>query len=40
MDPNNYHDLDLSPRVLLGPGPSMVAPRVLRATGDAMHRTP
>src|SRR5512144_372566 len=31
MDPSNYRDLDLSPRILLGPGPSMVAPRVLRA---------
>jgi len=26
-----YHDLEVSPRVLLGPGPSMVHPRVLRA---------
>lgn len=26
-----YRDLDLSPRILLGPGPSMVHPRVLRA---------
>lgn len=31
MDPSTYRDLDLSPRVLLGPGPSMVSPRVLRA---------
>lgn len=31
MDPSTYRDLDLSPRILLGPGPSMVAPRVLRA---------
>jgi alanine-glyoxylate transaminase/serine-glyoxylate transaminase/serine-pyruvate transaminase len=26
-----YTDLDTSPRILLGPGPSMVSPRVLRA---------
>lgn len=31
MDPTVYHDLNLSPRVLLGPGPSMVSPRVLHA---------
>lgn len=28
---NNYRDLNTSSRILLGPGPSMVAPRVLRA---------
>jgi alanine-glyoxylate transaminase/serine-glyoxylate transaminase/serine-pyruvate transaminase len=26
-----YQDLDVSPRILLGPGPSMVSPRVLRS---------
>ncbi len=31
MNPTLYTDLDTSPRILLGPGPSMVAPRVLRA---------
>lgn len=30
-DPRAYADLDPSPRLLLGPGPSMVHPRVLRA---------
>ena len=29
--PSVNHDLDPSPRLLLGPGPSLVAPRVLRA---------
>jgi len=33
MDPTKYHDLNLPPRTLLGPGPSMVAPRVLHALG-------
>jgi alanine-glyoxylate transaminase/serine-glyoxylate transaminase/serine-pyruvate transaminase len=28
---DHYADLNLSPRILLGPGPSMVPPRVLRA---------
>ncbi len=31
MDPKGYRDLHVSPRILLGPGPSMVHPRVLRA---------
>ncbi len=31
MNPARYTDLHVSPRVLLGPGPSMVHPRVLRA---------
>jgi alanine-glyoxylate transaminase/serine-glyoxylate transaminase/serine-pyruvate transaminase len=31
MNAKSYHDLDVSPRILLGPGPSMVAPRVLNA---------
>lgn len=31
MDTHSFADLDVSPRILLGPGPSMVAPRVLRA---------
>ena len=31
MTGSNYADLDTSSRVLLGPGPSMVSPRVLRA---------
>ena len=31
MDASQFLDLDLSPRILLGPGPSMVSPRVLRA---------
>ena len=31
MNPAQYRDLNTSTRVLLGPGPSMVAPRVLRA---------
>ena len=26
-----YADLDIPPRILLGPGPSMAPPRVLRA---------
>ncbi|MGD8455912.1 MAG: alanine--glyoxylate aminotransferase family protein [Anaerolineales bacterium] len=30
MDPNNYKDLDVPSRILLGPGPSVVDPRVLR----------
>lgn len=32
MDVSQLRDLDLSSRILLGPGPSMVSPRVLRAT--------
>jgi alanine-glyoxylate transaminase/serine-glyoxylate transaminase/serine-pyruvate transaminase len=31
MDADRFKDLNLSSRILLGPGPSMVAPRVLRA---------
>ena len=31
MSPQTYTDLNPSPRILLGPGPSMVHPRVLRA---------
>ena len=31
VDPKHYPELDSGPRVLLGPGPSMVHPRVLRA---------
>ena len=31
MEANKYTDLNPSPRILLGPGPSMVSPRVLRA---------
>ena len=30
MDSTQYKDLNLSPRVLLGPGPRMAHPRVLR----------
>ena len=31
MEAKKYQDLNISPRILLGPGPSMVAPRVLNA---------
>ena len=31
MQPTPYPELDPAPRILLGPGPSMVSPRVLRA---------
>ncbi len=31
MDVSNYTQLNISPRILLGPGPSMVDPRVLQA---------
>jgi alanine-glyoxylate transaminase/serine-glyoxylate transaminase/serine-pyruvate transaminase len=31
LDRTQYHELDMPPRILLGPGPSMVDPRVLRA---------
>ena len=31
MDSAQYKDLNLPVRILLGPGPSMVSPRVLRA---------
>ena len=31
MEAMNYQDLNISPRILLGQGPSMVAPRVLNA---------
>ena len=33
MQSRQYTDLDPSPRILLGPGPSMASPRVLRALG-------
>ena len=31
MEVKSYQDLNISPRILLGPGPSMVSPRVLNA---------
>jgi alanine-glyoxylate transaminase/serine-glyoxylate transaminase/serine-pyruvate transaminase len=31
MEAKEYQDLNITPRILLGPGPSMVAPRVLNA---------
>jgi alanine-glyoxylate transaminase/serine-glyoxylate transaminase/serine-pyruvate transaminase len=31
MEVKSYQDLNVTPRILLGPGPSMVAPRVLNA---------
>jgi alanine-glyoxylate transaminase/serine-glyoxylate transaminase/serine-pyruvate transaminase len=31
MEAKSYQDLNVTPRILLGPGPSMVAPRVLNA---------
>lgn len=31
METKSYHDLNIPPRILLGPGPSMVPPRVLGA---------
>ncbi|MGW8251185.1 MAG: pyridoxal-phosphate-dependent aminotransferase family protein, partial [Anaerolineales bacterium] len=31
MNAEQYTDLEVSPRILLGPGPSMASPRVLRA---------
>jgi alanine-glyoxylate transaminase / serine-glyoxylate transaminase / serine-pyruvate transaminase len=31
-----FGDLSISPRILLGPGPSMVHPRVLRVMGTPM----
>ena len=31
MEAKSYHDLNIPPRILLGPGPSMVPPRVLGA---------
>ena len=40
MDATRYTDLNTSQRTLLGPGPSMAHPRVLRAHGDAIGRTP
>ena len=30
-DPNSYPEINMPPRILLGPGPSMVDPRVLKA---------
>ena len=34
MEAKSYHDLNIPPRILLGPGPSMVPPRVLSALGS------
>jgi len=34
-----YTDLNTSPRILLGPGPSMVHPRVLRALAHRLLGT-
>lgn len=31
MDPSNFAELNIAPRILLGPGPSMVHPRVMKA---------
>ncbi len=36
MNPADYKDLNTSPRILLGPGPSMVPPRVLRAMAQPL----
>ena len=36
MGINNLTDLDLPPRILLGPGPSMVPPSVLRAMASPL----
>ena len=36
MNPADYKDLNTSPRILLGPGPSMVHPRVLRAMAQPL----
>ncbi len=36
MDPKKYTDLNTSARILLGPGPSMVHPRVLRALSSPL----
>ena len=36
MEINNLTDLDLPPRILLGPGPSMVPPSVLRAMASPL----
>lgn len=36
MEAPQFLDLDLSPRILLGPGPSMVPPRVLRALASPL----
>jgi aspartate aminotransferase-like enzyme len=35
MEVKSYQDLNISPRILLGPGPSMVSPRVLNALSHA-----
>lgn len=42
MNPNDFKDLEIAPRILLGPGPSMVDPRVLRvmATPVVGHLDP
>ena len=39
MDASQYKDLQISPRVLLGPGPSMVEGRVLRAMATPVTAT-
>ena len=36
MEASQFLDLDLSPRILLGPGPSMVSPRVLRSMASPL----
>ncbi len=36
MNAHDYTDLNTSPRILLGPGPSMVHPRVLRAMAQPL----
>ena len=36
MNPADYRDLNTSPRILLGPGPSLVSPRVLRAMAQPL----
>jgi alanine-glyoxylate transaminase / serine-glyoxylate transaminase / serine-pyruvate transaminase len=36
VNPTSYTDLNTSPRVLLGPGPSLVPPRVLRAMAQPL----
>jgi alanine-glyoxylate transaminase/serine-glyoxylate transaminase/serine-pyruvate transaminase len=42
MDAERFKDLEVAPRILLGPGPSMVSPRVLRvlATPPVGHLDP
>ena len=36
MNPTDYRDLNTSPRILLGPGPNLVPPRVLRAMAQPL----